>query len=116
MEYGDRTSLWHMIGTSLGLIAATLAPVWFDVGGPLYAVTASVLAAVALVGSVWGIRVQAGPMWARATHTARRPTCFQRGNTLHRGPPGPGTQALSSSSAQRAYNRSTSVWAACRSA
>lgn len=65
VEYGDRTSLWHMIGTSLGLIVATLAPVWFEVGGPLYAVTASVLAAVAIVGSVWGIRMQAGPAWAR---------------------------------------------------
>jgi protoheme IX farnesyltransferase len=65
VEYGDQTSLWHMIGTSLGLIAATLAPVYFDVGGPLYAVTASVLAAVALIGSVWGIRVHAGPRWAR---------------------------------------------------
>ena len=65
VEYGDRTSLWHMIGTSLGLVVATLAPVWFEVGGPLYAVTASVLAGVALVGSVWGIRMQAGPAWAR---------------------------------------------------
>lgn len=65
VEYGDQTSLWHMIGTSLGLIAATLAPVYFNVGGPLYAVTAAVLAAVALAGSVWGIRVQAGPAWAR---------------------------------------------------
>jgi protoheme IX farnesyltransferase len=65
VEYGDRTSLWHMIGTSLGLIAATLAPVWFHVGGPLYAATAISLAAVALAGSVWGIRVQAGPVWAR---------------------------------------------------
>jgi protoheme IX farnesyltransferase len=65
VEYGDQTSLWHMIGTSLGLIAATLAPVWFEVGGPLYAVTATVLAGVALIGSLWGIRVQAGPLWAR---------------------------------------------------
>ena len=65
VEYGDQTSLWHMIGTSLGLVAATLAPVYFDVGGPLYAVTAATLAAVALVGSVWGIRVKAGPAWAR---------------------------------------------------
>ena len=65
VEYGDQTSLWHMIGTSLGLVAATLAPVWFDVGGPLYAVTAAVLAVIALLGSVWGIRVQAGSDWAR---------------------------------------------------
>lgn len=65
VEYGDRTSLWHMIGTSLGLVVATLAPVWFHVGGPVYAATAVVLAAVALAGSVWGIRVQAGPIWAR---------------------------------------------------
>lgn len=65
VEYGDRTSLWHMIGTSVGLIVATLAPVWFHVGGPLYAITASTLAAVALAGSVWGVRVHAGPIWAR---------------------------------------------------
>lgn len=65
VEYGDQVSLWHMIGTSLGLVAATLAPVWFDVGGPFYLVTACVLAAVAIAGSVWGIRVHAGPVWAR---------------------------------------------------
>jgi len=65
VEYGDQTSLWHMIGTSVGLVVATLAPVWFDVGGPLYVATACILASVAVGGVVWGIRAQAGPVWAR---------------------------------------------------
>jgi protoheme IX farnesyltransferase len=65
VEYGDRVSLWHMIGTSMGLVVATLAPVWFDVGGPLYTATACLLASVALGGAVWGIRARAGSVWAR---------------------------------------------------
>ena len=54
-----------MVGTSLGLVVATLAPVWFDVGGPLYMVTASLLAVVALTGALWGIPARAGSGWAR---------------------------------------------------
>ena len=65
VEYGDQVSLWHMIGTSVGLVVATLAPVWFDVGGPLYTATACVLASVALGGAVWGVQVRAGSVWAR---------------------------------------------------
>ncbi len=65
VEYGDQVSLWHMVGTSLGLVAATLAPIWFDVGGPLYMITASLLAVVALTGALWGIPARAGSGWAR---------------------------------------------------
>ena len=65
VEYGHRHSIWHMFGTCLGLIVASLLPVFYRVGGPLYTVTALVLAAGSLAAALWGMRADAGPKWAR---------------------------------------------------
>ncbi len=65
VEYGHRHSIWHMFGTCLGLIVASILPILYQVGGPLYTVTALVLAAGSLAGAVWGMRPNSGPRWAR---------------------------------------------------
>ena len=65
VEYGHRHSLWHMFGTCLGLIVASLLPIFYRVGGPLYTTTALVLAAASLAGALWGMRPSSGPAWAR---------------------------------------------------
>ena len=65
VEYGHRHSIWHMFGTCLGLIVASILPILYHVGGPLYTVTALLLAAGSLAGAVWGMRPSSGPRWAR---------------------------------------------------
>lgn len=65
VEYGHRHSLWHMLGTCIGLIVASLLPVVFHVGGALYTITAVGLAAASLTGALYGLKESAGPTWAR---------------------------------------------------
>lgn len=65
VEYGHRHSIWHMFGTCLGLIVASLLPILYHVGGPLYTITALLLAAGSLIGALWGMRPDSGPRWAR---------------------------------------------------
>jgi heme o synthase len=65
VEYGDRTSLWHMLGTCVGLVVATMLPIYFGIGGVLYALTAILLASTAMVGTLWGIFETASVLWAR---------------------------------------------------
>jgi len=65
LEYGDRASLWHMLGTSIGLGVATVLPMRFDLGGTWYAITAIALATVALGGTLYGLTPHAGDGWAR---------------------------------------------------
>jgi protoheme IX farnesyltransferase len=65
VEYGDRASLWHLLGTCLGLIVATLLPVYFQIGGPLYTGTAVTLASLSLAGALYGLSPRAGLGWAR---------------------------------------------------
>lgn len=64
-EYGDRASVWHLLGTCVGLIAASLLPIYFGVGGTLYTITAILLATGSLAGAVMGVRLHAEPLWAR---------------------------------------------------
>ncbi len=65
VEYGDRASLWHMLGTCMGLVVATMLPLYFGIGGVLYALTATLLASTAIVGTLWGIFETASILWAR---------------------------------------------------
>jgi len=65
LEYGDRASLWHMLGTTIGLAVASALPAYFELGGALYRATAVILAAMALGGTLLGIRVAADVVWAR---------------------------------------------------
>ncbi len=65
LEYGDRASLWHMMGTTVGLVVATALPLYFDLGGQLYAFTAVALSAMALLGTLYGLRSVAHVVWAR---------------------------------------------------
>lgn len=65
LEYGDRASLWHMLGTSIGLAVATALPLYFDLGGRLYGATAILLAAMALLGTLYGLSPRANDLWAR---------------------------------------------------
>ena len=65
VEFGHRHSLWHMLGTCAGLIVASLLPVAFHVGGLLYTATALLLAAFSLSYALYGMRDDAGPLWAR---------------------------------------------------
>ena len=65
VEYGDRASLWHMLGTCIGLVVATMLPLYYGIGGILYAFTAVVLASTAIVGTLWGMFETANALWAR---------------------------------------------------
>lgn len=65
VEYGDRTSLWHMLGTCVGLVVATMLPLYFSIGGVLYALAAVLLASTAIVGTLWGLFETASAVWAR---------------------------------------------------
>jgi protoheme IX farnesyltransferase len=65
VEYGDRASLWHMLGTCVGLIVASLLPVFFRIGGPLYTATAIALAAASLAAALYGLHPKADASWAR---------------------------------------------------
>lgn len=65
VEYGHRHSIWHMFGTCLGLIVASMLPVFYRVGGPVYTITALVLAAGSLAAALYGMRPNAGAQWAR---------------------------------------------------
>jgi protoheme IX farnesyltransferase len=65
LVYGDRASLWHMLGATVGLGVATASPLLFDLGGRVYAVTAITMAALALVGTIYGLTPRADSSWAR---------------------------------------------------
>lgn len=65
VEYGDRASLWHMLGTCVGLVVATMLPLYFAIGGVLYALAATLLASTAIVGTLWGLFETASAVWAR---------------------------------------------------
>lgn len=65
VEFGPRASVWHMLGTCVGLIVASLLPVVFSVGGWLYTITAVLLAAFSLAYALRGLSADADPMWAR---------------------------------------------------
>jgi len=66
VEYGHRHSIWHMIGTCMGLVVASLLPIFYRVGGPLYTITAVVLAVGSLAAALYGVRADAGAKWARS--------------------------------------------------
>jgi protoheme IX farnesyltransferase len=65
LVYGERASHWHMLGTTIGLVVATGLPLYFDLGGPLYSVTALGLASLALAGTLYGLTPRASTAWAR---------------------------------------------------
>ena len=54
-----------MLGTCVGLVVATMLPLYFSIGGVLYALAAVVLASTAIVGTLWGIFETASAGWAR---------------------------------------------------
>ncbi len=64
-EYGEWASLWHMLGTAIGLSVASALPVFYGVGGNLYLLTAALLAVASLAAALWGVRHEATPVWAR---------------------------------------------------
>jgi protoheme IX farnesyltransferase len=56
---------WHMVVYTVVLVAASLSPVPFGVGGPLYVVAASLLGAWFLGRTLFGFRAEAPRPWAR---------------------------------------------------
>lgn len=64
-EYGNDHSLWHMVGSTVGLVVATLLPILYGLAGTLYTATALVLAVLSIAGTLWGVKHGAGAVWAR---------------------------------------------------
>jgi protoheme IX farnesyltransferase len=65
LEYGDRASLWHMLGTTVGLVVASALPSYFELAGLWYLATCISLATFAILGTLYGIGAAANVVWAR---------------------------------------------------
>lgn len=65
LEYGDKASLWHMIGTTVGLVVASALPSYFELAGIWYLATCIGLATFAIIGTLYGIQAAANAVWAR---------------------------------------------------
>jgi len=65
LVYGERASLWHMMGTSLGLALATLLPGLMGLGGTIYLITALIMGLGILLAAARGLLPHPPEAWAR---------------------------------------------------